>query len=335
MMFNISHLVNSRSVLFCGGKGGVGKTTLSCAMAVKAARQGRKTLLVSTDPAHSLADAFARPIGNRELCLAENLFALELDPDAEVDAYLERVLSHMRRYVHPDRVSELRRQLQLSKQSPGAQEAAILERLARLLDEGLKTYDLILFDTAPTGHTLRLLTLPEVMAVWTEGLLRHNRRSEQLGSVLEHLTPARSIDSLTQEPDQHAIEGLDERQQQLLGTLLERQRLFHRMRSLLTDADQTGFVFVLTPERLPVLETERALGALREGHIEVAGLLINRVMPAGVMDNPFWQSRLQQQQQYLADIEHRFAGLPQQRVELQQQDIQGLAALTALSEQLP
>lgn len=333
-MLNLEKLIQNRSVLFCGGKGGVGKTTLSCAIAAKAATMGRKTLLVSTDPAHSLSDAFARSIGGNELCLAENLFALELNPDAEVDAYLERVLSHMRRYVHPDQVRELRRQLQLSKQSPGAQEAAILERLARLLDEGRNNYDLIVFDTAPTGHTLRLLTLPEVMAVWTEGLLKHNKRAEHLGSVLEHLTPARSIDSLTQDPAQHAVENLDDRQQKLLGTLLERQRLFHRMRHLLTNGEKTGFLFVLTPERLPIMETERAVSALREGKIEVAGLLINRVMPEQVMDSTFWQSRWQQQQQYLDEIGQRFGDLPQQRIELQQQDIQGLAALQQLANQL-
>ncbi|TDQ38101.1 ArsA family ATPase [Thiopseudomonas denitrificans] len=333
-MLNIEQLVRDKSVLFCGGKGGVGKTTLSCAIAVKAAQLGRKTLLVSTDPAHSLADAFARPIGGKELCLAENLFVLELDPDAEVDAYLERVLSHMRRYVNPDQVGELRRQLQLSRQSPGAQEAAILERLARLLDAGLQQYDLIVFDTAPTGHTLRLLTLPEVMSVWTEGLLKHNKRAEHLGSVLEHLTPGRSIDSLTGDAATHAVEELDDRQQKLLSTLLERQRLFHRMRHLLTDPQKTGFLFVLTPERLPIMETERAVNSLQEGKIGVAGLLVNRVMPEQVMENEFWQSRLQQQQQYLADIDQRFAGLPRQRVELQQQDIQGLEALSALASQL-
>lgn len=333
-MLNLSELINNKRVLLLGGKGGVGKTTMSCTIALKAAQMGRKTLLVSTDPAHSLADAFAQPIGSKERHIVANLHALELDPDVEVDEYLERVLSHMRRFVNPDQARELNKQLQLSKMSPGAQEAAILERLAKLLETGLETYDLIIFDTAPTGHTLRLLTLPEVMSVWTEGLLKHNKRSQHLSSVLDHLTPARSINSLTQDPANNPVEKLDDRQQKLLSTLLERQRLFHKTRHTLTDEKLTSFLFVLTPEKLPVLETERAVKALQESKIKVAGLLVNRVMPEASVSNDFWQSRLQQQQQYLADIERIFAKLPQQKIELQQQDVQGIAALQTLAAQL-
>ena len=296
-MLKLSQLINEKRVLFLGGKGGVGKTTMSCTIALKAAQMGRKTLLVSTDPAHSLADAFAQPIGHKERHIVANLHALELDPDLEVDEYLERVLSHMRRFVNPDQARELNKQLQLSKMSPGAQEAAILERLAKLLETGLEVYDLIIFDTAPTGHTLRLLTLPEVMSVWTEGLLKHNKRSQHLSSVLDHLTPARSINSLTQDPANNPVEDLDDRQQKLLSTLLERQRLFHRTRHTLTDEKLTSFLFVLTPEKLPVLETERAVKALQHSQIKVAGLLVNRVMPEPSVSNEFWQSPLQQQQQ--------------------------------------
>lgn len=326
------HTLLAKKVLLVGGKGGVGKTTISAALAVYAAAQ-RRVLLVSTDPAHSLSDVFGRPIGSKPIHMTENLHTLELDPEKEVDAYLDRVLGQMRRYAGPDQIQELQRHLRLSRLSPGAQEAALLERIAQLLDTGFTDYDLIIFDTAPTGHTLRLFTLPEVMAAWTDGLLKHNQRSEQLGKVLSHLSPGRDLSNPLKDPQQEKHHELDDRGQQLAQTLATRQSLFHRTRRLLHDASATSFLFVLTPERLPVLETERAVNSLNEVDLHVAGLVINRVLPAH-LEGGFWQNHLQRQQQYLTEIKQRLGQLPQRQILLQEQEIQGLTALKEFAEQL-
>lgn len=332
-MLDISQLIVDKRLLMVGGKGGVGKTTVSAALAVAAADSGRRVLLVSTDPAHSLADAFDRPIGNTPTMLWPNLTALELDPDTEVDAYLERVFAQMRRYVGPDQVNELQRQLRLSSQSPGAQEAALLERISRLIDDSRKDYDLLIFDTAPTGHTLRLLSLPEVMAAWTDGLLKHNKRSEKLGKALAHLTPGRSVDNPLTDPNEHALEDLDPRSRELTETLLARQRLFQRTRRVLSDAGHTAFLFVLTPERLPILETERAISALRSAAVPVAGAIINRLLPK-TEDNRFWANRSERQQRHLDDIERRLGNIPQLRLPLFADDIQGLESLQVFARHL-
>lgn len=332
MTFDL-HALLRQKVVWVGGKGGVGKTTVSAALAVYAASEGRRILLVSTDPAHSLSDVFGCSIGSQPVHITENLYVLELDPEKEVDAYLDRVLSQMRRFAGPDQVNELQRHLRLSRLSPGAQEAALLERIAQLLDTGLNEYDLIIFDTAPTGHTLRLLSLPEVMAAWSDGLLKHNQRSEQLGKVLAHLSPGRDLNNPLKSPQEQQHADLDDRGQQLAATLAARQSLFHRTRRLLHDASAVSFLFVLTPERLPVLETERAVNSLVDIGVNIAGLIVNRVLPDH-LEGGFWHNHLQRQQQYLKEIERRLGHLPQKQLQLQEQEIQGVKALADFAQQI-
>lgn len=327
-------LLTDKQVLLVGGKGGVGKTTMSATLALLAASRGRKTLVVSTDPAHSLADAFGKPIGDPKhglgVQLKEHLFALEIDPDREVKAHIDRVGAEMKKLTRPDMYAEIERQLRLTQQSPGAQEAALLERIANILERGLQQdgFDLIIFDTAPTGHTLRLLSLPEAMAAWTQGLLKHDSRSQKLAGVLDHLTPkqGRDINNPMADPKAHESDGMSERNQQITERLLARQRLFQRTRRIFTDAQRTAILFVLTPEKLPVLETRRSVETLRQERLPLAGLIVNRVLPSDA-DGTFLAQRRQHEQQYIQQIKETFSGLAQFYVPLQAMDIEGMQGL--------
>ncbi|QHC50350.1 ArsA family ATPase [Billgrantia tianxiuensis] len=318
-----------------GRQGGVGKTTVAASLAVLAARRERRVLVVSTDPAHSLGDVFDRELNDAPRRLLPNLDAMEIDPDAEVDAHLARVTEQMRRYAAPEMMAELERQMRLTRQSPGAQEAALLERLSRIVSDDTAPYDLVIFDTAPTGHTLRLLTLPEAMAAWTDGLLAHSRKSEELGKVLSHLTPKRGRDVATpfDDPQEDPLNDLDERTRDVARTLLERRRLFHRARRRIENAQESGFLFVMTPERLPILETARAVQALEAVKIPVAGTLVNRVLPDDA-DGEFLRARREQEATYLARIDEQFAHLPRPRLTLLPSDVQGIAALEELASRL-
>lgn len=323
-----------RRLLWVGGKGGVGKTTVSAALATLAAQRGKRCLVVSTDPAHSLGDVFARQLGDKPQRVLPNLDAMEIDPDAEVDAHLHRVTQQMRRFAAPEMLAELERQMQLTRHSPGTQEAALLERIARLITER-SDYDLIIFDTAPTGHTLRLLTLPEAMAAWTDGLLSHNRRSEELGKVLKHLTPkaGRDVASPFDDPRQDRLSDLDKRTQDVASALLDRRRLFHQARRQLEDAANSGFIFVLTPERLPILETVRAVATLREAGVPVAAALINRVIPQEA-DGEFLRRRREQEAIYLERIDSELSSLPRPRIPLLETDVQGVEILEDIAKRL-
>lgn len=328
-------LLTDKRILLVGGKGGVGKTTTSSALALLAASRGKKVLLVSTDPAHSLADAFDREIGDNITRLAADVDGLELDPDREVEQHLAKVTAQLKRFTRPEMFGEIERQMRLTRQSPGAQEAAILERMANVIELGLKNYDLVIFDTAPTGHTLRLLSLPEAMAAWTQGLLNANKRSEKLGDVLGHLTPktGRDVDSPLADPSQHATAGMDARNKAITDTLLARQRLLQRTREVITDSSQTALLFVLTPEKLPILETGRAVQSMLQEKLPLAGLVVNRILPDSA-DGDFLAARRSQEKVHLQQIEHDFAKLPLYKVPLQATDIQGLKALQHMAELL-
>ncbi|WP_431473872.1 ArsA family ATPase [Ornithinimicrobium sp. W1665] len=147
-------------------------------MALDSAQGGRPTLVVSTDPAHNLGHLWRRPVGDDPVELAPLLRGLEIDPGRTTDAHLSAVRETMRRLMPEHLQGEVDKHLDLARDAPGTHEAAVLERLAEVLEERDRD-ELVVVDTAPSGHTTRLIALPELMQAWTEGLLRRQdgRRS--------------------------------------------------------------------------------------------------------------------------------------------------------------
>ena len=339
--------IQGHRLVFVGGKGGVGKTTTAAALALYGAESGRRVLLVSTDPAHSLGDLFGRRIGNRQRRLAPGLSGLELDPEAESDRYLDDVRETMQSFVRPAMYPEIKRQIALARHSPGAVEAALVGRVASLMEEAGSGFDQIVFDTAPTGHTLRLLTLPEIMAAWMDGLLRSRGRSDSFGRALARLAgrkgkerdrggdveaPAPRGDELSWF-DRPEPEPRDERSRRIRELLLARRRSFSRARRLLLDPETTAFVMVLIPEKLPILETGKALAVLAEHRVPVAGLVVNRVLPDGPLGE-FLESRREQENEYLARIDRLFPGITKVRVPLLRRDVEGIESLRGIASYL-
>jgi arsenite-transporting ATPase len=287
---------------------------------------------VSTDPAHSLADVFGTTVGDSEREVLSGLHALEIDPGAEVERYLARVAATMRRFVQPTMYPEIERQMELTRHAPGAVEAALMDRVSALMDEARARHDRVIFDTAPTGHTLRLLALPEIMAAWTEGLLRGRERSDAFGKAVERLDRRGSGDDLAWFDD--AADGAgDERTARIRDVLLERRRRFAQARRLLLDPAVTAFLLVLIPEKLPILESEKTLEVLRRHRVPVAGVVVNRVLPDQPLGD-FLESRRAQEAEYLARIDDSFGDLPRARVPLLSRDVHGLESLDEVARHL-
>ena len=319
-------LAAERRVLFLGGKGGVGKTTVASALALAASRQGRRALVVSTDPAHNLGHLWGRRIGDRPTRLAENLQGLEIDPDATTDRHLADVGRTLKRLMPGSLAGEVDKHMDLSRRSPGTHEAAVLERMTELVEEGLREHDLVVFDTAPSGHTARLMALPEVMTAWTDGLLSRREKSQKLGAAMRGLDGGRERDrGQTLLGSTAPRDPLEERDEEIRAILLRRRDRLASLREVLTDPALSSFAIVLAAERLPVLETIELHEELTRTGVDVGALVVNKRSPAG--RGEFLERRRAMEEEHLASLRTALPRVPLQQIPLGEQDVVGAAAL--------
>ncbi|QKY19324.1 TRC40/GET3/ArsA family transport-energizing ATPase [Halolamina sp. CBA1230] len=249
--------------VFFGGKGGVGKTTVSCAYARKCADAGVDTLVVSTDPAHSVSDVFDQQFGDAPEPVdgIDGLDALEIDPDEEVTAHLDEIRNRLSDQVSASMVNEINKQLEMAHQTPGAYESALFDRFVEVMRES-DPYDRVVFDTAPTGSTLRLLGLPEFLEDWVDRLMHKRRQSIDLfeKAAIGNNEPRR------------VMEG-----DPVLERLQERKEFFEFAGGALRE--DAAFFLVLNPDQLSVNETARAIDDMDAEGLGVSGLIANKLTP--------------------------------------------------------
>jgi arsenite-transporting ATPase len=280
--------------VFFGGKGGVGKTTVSSAYAYKCARAGLETLVVSTDPAHSTSDVFDQQFSDEPASVEgiENLSAMEIDPDDEVERHLMETKRAMGDQVSPAMVNEIDRQLEMAHQTPGAYEAALFDRFVSVMRD--TEYDRVVFDTSPTGGTLRLLSLPDFLEGWIDRLLHKRKKSIDLyeRAAIGNNEPRRMMDG---DP---IIARLQTRKEQFefAGTTLR---------------ERAGFFLVVNPDELSVKETSRAVDELLEADLSIEGLAVNKLTPEPDPDENgrgarFLRDRVETEQQRLKTLREEF-----------------------------
>ncbi len=300
-------------ITFFSGKGGVGKSTVASAYAQLLASRKRKTLLVSTDPAHSLGNIFQIEIGGKPTSLCPNLWGLEIDPAQENFHYINNVKASLKGLVKSTMVEEVERQIQLASDSPGAEEAALFDAIVSIIIDESKLYDRIVIDTAPTGHAIRLLSLPELMSVWMEGMLKRRKK------VTKNYSQLLGDGEIVDDP--------------IYDILNVRKKRYAAARDIILDKKQTAIIFVMIPEKLPLMETISGIKMLSHYNIDVHTLFINKVLPTSVRDE-FFVKRKQQQAVYIKEIEDSFKNKEIILLPLLAEDISTHQALVELSSYL-
>ncbi len=274
--------------LFFTGKGGVGKTTISCIAALYISQKGFKTLLVTTDPAAHIGEVLDVKVGNEPVKVTDNLYAAIVDQVTAFRDYKEKILNDAAGKYSKEMLAAMEEELN----SPCTEEMAAFDKFAQFM--GSKDYDAIVFDTAPTGHTLRLLDLPFDYAKQVEIMVAASESAE-------------------------AKETAKSR--------------FGQIINVLRDKDRTIFSLVLYPESTPIMESYKAMNDLRNSGIETQLVVANMVLPEDVCVNDFFKNRKRMQMKYLREIKDRF-NLPVAQFLLMQAEIKGIHALQEAASML-
>jgi arsenite-transporting ATPase len=308
----VRHLFDRR-ILFFGGKGGVGKTTCAAALSLAASRAGRRVLLVSTDPAHSTSDVFETRVGPTAREILPGLTGLEIDAVGEARRYVDEAKARMSGLFSPAVLEEAARQIELTASMPGVADLAVFDRMADLIVSRADVYDLVVFDTAPTGHALQMLRMPELLSSWVGALARRRREGLEARDL-----SAGADASAARRPDP-VLEILEARSTRLAA-----------LRAELSQGDHVAFVLVMIPERLPIEESVRAAHDLAEAGITMGGVIVNRVLPEAA-SGKYFEARKAQEQVYLAEIERRMPAAPRVIVPQLESDVYGLSGLERVS----
>ena len=299
-----------RTILYTG-KGGVGKTSVAAATALKAARSGKKALVMSTDPAHSLSDAFDTEIGPEPKELETGLWAQEMDYTTMIEEHWSEIQDYMTSVFEWQGAESLAAE-ELAM-LPGMDELFGLLMVRQHYREGF--YDALIVDAAPTGETLKLLSLPDQMSWYVEKIFPIQRKVAGIARPF-----LRRSNSLPPIPEENFFNAAQRFYDAIIG-----------VEDILTDRDNASVRLVMNAEKMVVAEARRAYTYLNLYDYGVDAIVVNRLLPDEIQD-PYFEGWRESQEKHLGTIEESFSPIPLLKARLFDREMFGLEALAALSE---
>jgi arsenite-transporting ATPase len=302
---------------FFGGKGGVGKTVMAGVTAVQLARSGKRVLLASTNPVHSLSGLLGQDVFGRHTPIegVDNLWALEIDTRDAIERSKREIREKITWFLKFAEISTKADEfVEAATTNPAFEESAMFENMVDLMFDD--AYDIYVFDTAPTANARRLLGMSKVYGMWVEKMVKSREEAQSLREAL----------SFTKRKEEDP----------LMLYLIEFRKRIEHARELLTDPEKTAFFFVTLPEALPIAVIRRFVDWFTDFGIPVGGVVVNMVIdPAEAVEGgDFVRNRVAMQEGYLREIGETFDGQVRAVVPLFDSDIRGVPMLGRAGDRL-
>ncbi len=307
---------NRRYIMF-GGKGGLGKTTFSAATAYWLAKQGKKVLVFSVDPQASLTDIFQQDIfGKGPVKIMENLWAQEIDADSHIKAYQDEIRKKIRDMYGLEKVpEEIESYIQAASAEPAMEESAIFDAVVDVVVQ--ENYDYYIYDLVPLGHALYYLSMAKVYDEWINKVTKLREDMREYEEMVSRLKREKQTE-----------------QDAILNELIYIKGRINASSKILTDKDKTAFFFVVTPEDMIIVDTEKAAKLFAQFDVPIGGYVVNRVIPHELIDQnipDYLRNRIQMQDKYLGTIRTTFGKDVLAYVPELERDVTGLPMIEKLA----
>src|SRR5437870_4125736 len=307
-----------RRYIMFGGKGGLGKTTLSATSAYWLAKRGKRVLVFSVDPQASLSDIFQQDIfGKGPVPIMENLWAQEIDADQRIKEYQQEIRKKiLDMYGFAQVPEEIENYIQAASAEPAMEESAIFDAVVDVVVKG--DYDYYIYDLVPLGHALYYLSMAKVYDEWINKITKLREEMREYEEMVSRI----KREQVTE-------------QDQILNELKYIRERINASSRILTDKSKASFFFVLVPEELIILDTLKAAELFAKFDVPTSGYIVNRVLPDDLAQQnipEYLRNRVAMQNRYLADIKQKFDGQVLGYVPEMERDVTGLPMIAKLAQ---